>query len=90
MIPKNYEKNNGDTFVNGGGLPFDVPTREPIEKSDSERNRPVVIHLGDLNGGPTAKGMPKNFSRKAGRTVPTFTKYWTGDTSGPTDSYDIE
>jgi hypothetical protein len=76
MIPKKDEKNGGDTFSSGGGRPFEMPERYPIEKNDEERQRPIIIHLGDLNEG---SGMPKNFARKAGRTLPSFTKYWTQD-----------
>ena len=66
-------------FVSGEGRPFEMPERYPIEKNDEERQRPVVIDLEDLNGQEGGKGMPKNFFRKAGRTLPTFEKYWTKD-----------
>lgn len=73
MIDKNYEKTHGDTFVTGGGRPFEMPERYPIEKNDAERQRPLVINLTDLNEG---KGMPKNFIRRAGRVLPSFGDYW--------------
>jgi hypothetical protein len=76
MIPK---KKEDYTFPEGAGRPFEMNPRYPIEKNDAERQRPIVIHLGELNGQTTAKGMPKNFIRKAGRCLPSFDRYWTTD-----------
>ena len=88
MIAKSYEKTHGDTFVTGGGRPFDMPERYPIEKNDKERQTAIVIDLDDLNGQDGGKGMPKNFHRKAGRTIDTFTTYWTNHDEE--SEYDIE
>ena len=92
MILKSYENTHGDSFVEGGGRPFDMPERSPIEKNDAERQRPVVIDLDDLNGQEGGKGMPKNFVRNAGRTLPTFTDYWTKQNQDVQDEedYDIQ
>ena len=60
----------------GEGRPFEMNPRYPIEKNDEERQRPIVVHLGDLNGQEGGKGMPKNFIRKAGRVLPSFDQYW--------------
>ena len=59
----------------GEGRPFEMNPRYPIEKNDAERQAPIVIHLGDLNGQEGGKGMPKNFIRKAGRVLPSFDQY---------------
>ena len=66
--------------------------RGPIEKNDEERNKPLIIHLSDLNGQTTVKGMPKNFNRKAGRTLPSFNKYWTPDEleADQREAFDVE
>ena len=74
MIPKKREEYQN---VEGVGRPFEMNPRYPIEKNDAERQAPIVIHLGDLNGQEGGKGMPKNFIRKAGRVLPSFKKYWT-------------
>jgi len=90
MIPKvktDYQE------VEGAGRPFEMNPRYPIEKNDEERQRPIVIHLGDLNGQTQEKGMPKNFHRKAGRVLESFTKYWTPEESdeyGSGEAFDIE
>ena len=76
MIPKKREDYQN---VEGAGRPFEMNPRYPIEKTDAERQRPIVVHLGDLNGQTMAKGMPKNFVRKAGRCLPAFDRYWTSD-----------
>lgn len=76
MISKSYEEMHSDTFTTGGGRSFDMPERYPIEKNDAERQKPIIIDLNDLNGQEGGKGMPKNFHRKAGRTLATFTDYW--------------
>lgn len=60
----------------GDGRPFEMNPREPISKTNAERQKPIVIHLGDLNGDGR---MPKNFIRKAGRCLPSFNRYWTSD-----------
>ena len=74
MINKKKEEYQ---FNVGVGRPFEMNARYPIEKNDEERQRPVIIHLSDLNGQTYDKGMPKNFHRKAGRTLDSFTTYWT-------------
>lgn len=79
MISKSDELSRVDSFSKGGGLPFDLPTRGELEKNDAERQKPIVIDLNDLNGQDGGKGMPKNFVRKAGRQLATFSKYWTSD-----------
>lgn len=79
MINKGYEKTHGDTFVSGGGLPFELPSRAELEKNDAERQKPILIELDDLNGQDGGKGMPKNFVRKAGRMLSSFTEYWTSN-----------
>jgi aconitase A len=76
MISKSYEKTHGDSFIKGGGLPFELPTREEFEKTQAERQKAIIIDLDDLNGQDGSKGMPKNFVRKAGRVVSSFTDYW--------------
>ena len=73
MIPKKREEYQN---VEGVGRPFEMNARYPIEKNDAERQRPIVVHLGDLNGQEGGKGMPKNFIRKAGRVLPSFDQYW--------------
>ena len=73
MIQKKVEDYS---FIEGAGRLFEMNPRYPIAKNDAERQKPIIIHLGDLNGQNTAKGMPKNFVPKRGRIVPSFTKYW--------------
>ena len=72
--------------VEGAGRPFEMNPRYPIEKTTAERQKPIIIHLGELNGQNGGKGMPKNFIRKAGRCLDTFGKYWTPDE----EEFDIE
>ena len=72
MIPKKEPITSS-----GEGRPFEMEERPPVEKNDTERQRPIIIHLSDLNGDESGNNVPKNFSRKAGRTLDTFTKYWT-------------
>ncbi len=88
MIQKKVEDYS---FIEGAGRPFEMNPRYPIEKNDAERNRPIVVHLGDLNGQTQDKGMPKNFVRKAGRCLDTFTRYWTKDEEYDSDEeFDIQ
>ena len=89
MIRKKKEEHQ---FAEGAGRPFEMNERYPIEKNDTERQRPVVIHLADLNGQTYMKGMPKNFHRKAGRVLPSFSKYWTKDEIQESldDGFDVE
>jgi len=82
MIPKKHEDHE---FHEGGGRPYEMNERVPIEKNDAERQTPKIIHLGDMNNG---NRMPKNWHRKAGRTLDTFTKYWTANEEET--EYDIE
>ena len=76
MIQKKREEYQN---VEGQGRPFEMNPRSGEPKNDTERQRPIVINLNDLNGQTFDKGMPKNFVRKAGRVLPTFDKYWTPD-----------
>jgi hypothetical protein len=89
MIPKKREEYQNNE---GAGRPFEMNPRYPIEKNDAERQRPIVVHLADLNGQTDGKGMPKNFVRKAGRVLPTFDKYWTADEihGNIEDEFDIQ
>lgn len=90
MIPKQRTDYQN---VEGAGRPFEVNERSSKKyvecKNDAERNVPVIIHLGDLNGQTYDKGMPKNFNRKAGRTLQTFTSYWSPDETAEKE-FDIE
>jgi len=90
MIPKKREDYQN---VEGAGRPFEMNPRYPIEKNNTERQKPIIIHLGELNGQVTAKGMPKNFHKKAGRCLESFTRYWTPEESdeyGKGEEFDIE
>jgi hypothetical protein len=69
MIPKKKEDYQ---FTEGAGRAFEMNPRFPIEKTDEERNKPVVINLAELNGQDGNARVPKNFSRKAGRTLGSF------------------
>lgn len=69
----------------GQGRPFEMNARYPIEKNDIERQKPVIIDLEDLN---SERGMPKNFYRKAGRTLESFMGYFTKES--PKDEPDIQ
>ena len=77
-------------FREGKGRPFEMNARYPIEKNDAERQKPIVIDLDDLNGQDGGKGMPKNFHKKAGRTLDTFTKYWVKGDHEDNEEFDIE
>lgn len=89
MIPKKKEETQEQY---GQGRPFEMNLRYNIEKNDEERQRPVIIHLGDLNGQTSRRGMPKNFHKKAGRQLLSFTKYWTKEEADTQldDGFDIE
>ena len=89
MIPKKREDYRD---VEGAGRPFEMNLRYPIEKNDAERQRPIIVHLGDLNGQDGGKGMPKNFIRKAGRSLVSFSRYWTKEEmrEEQDDVFDIE
>ena len=89
MIPKKREEYQN---VEGMGRPFEMNPRYPIEKNDTERQKPIVIHLGDLNGQTMTKGMPKNFHTKRGRCLSSFTKYWSPDEiyENIEDAFDVE
>lgn len=76
MIPK---KKEDYLFSEGMGRPYEMNPRSPIEKTTEERQKPIIVHLGELNGQVTDKGMPKNFHKKAGRTLVSFTNYWSPD-----------
>lgn len=58
----------------GEGLPFFIPERYPILRNDFQRQQPIYIDLADLNEG---QGMPKNFTDKRGRILPSYERYWT-------------
>jgi hypothetical protein len=58
------------------GRPFFMPVRYEVLTNDFERQQPIFIDLADLNG-PGTSGMPKNFTDKRGRIVPSLNKYWT-------------
>lgn len=92
MISKDYEKSHSDKFFEGGGIPFNIPERSPIAKTNLERQRPLLIDLGDLNGQDGSKGMPKNFVKRAGRRLETFTDYWIKQNQDvqDEDDYDIQ
>ena len=89
MIPKKREDYQN---VEGPGRPFEMNPRYPIERNDTERQKPIVVHLADLNGQNGGKGMPKNFIRKAGRVLPSFDKYWSPEEARADidDSFDVE
>lgn len=87
MIPKEVPiKSEGD------GRTFDMPEHQGPSKNDAERNAMHVINLGDLNGDPSGKDVPKNFHKKAGRTLVSFTKYWSPEEalSREEDEFDVE
>lgn len=69
MVPKDYEKMHGDTFVTGGGRPFDMPERTPEKKTTDERNKKMLIDLAELEKPGTG---PVNFIRSAGRVIGSF------------------
>ena len=76
MIKKKREEYQN---VEGQGRPFDMNATYGFtteKKNDGERNVPVLIKMNDLNGQTYDKGMPKNFHKKAGRVLPSFTDYW--------------
>lgn len=79
-------------IAEGAGRPFEMNPRYPIEKNDAERQRPVIIELDDLNGQNGDRGMPKNFTRRAGRTMPSLTDYWVKKNTRTQDEedYDIQ
>jgi hypothetical protein len=74
MIPKSQEK--VETESQDSGRPFYIPPRGPIEKNDAERQRPQIIHLGDLNGQSGGRGMPVSFEKRSMRHVASFERYW--------------
>jgi hypothetical protein len=89
MIQKKREEYQN---VEGAGRPFKMNARYPIEKNDAERQTPVVVHLGDLNGQEGGKGMPKNFHAKRGRVLLSYTKYWSPEEAKAEQetSFDVE
>jgi len=76
MIQKKREEYQN---IEGAGRPFPMHDQTFEPNNDEERQRPVIVHLADLNGQNGGRGMPKNFVRKAGRVLPTFDRYWTPD-----------
>jgi hypothetical protein len=76
MLKKPSISNREELWGFGAGIPFFVPTRYPILTNDYERQQAIVIDLSDLNSG---RGMPKNFTDKRGRVVPSLYRYWTED-----------
>jgi hypothetical protein len=86
MIPKKKEDYN---FVEGAGRPYEMNPRDALEKTTEERQKPVIIHLGELNGQDGNERAPKNYHRKAGRTVGSFATP-TDDQNSIEDGFDIE
>jgi len=78
--------------IEGAGRPFEMNPRDFEPKNDIERQKPVVINLGDLNSPIYDKGTPKNFHRKAGRVLPSFMNYWSPEEMKDVqeDAFDIE
>lgn len=58
-------------FSEGTGRPYGIHPQKEEPKDDAERQKPVIIHLGDLQ--QEGKG-PVNFHTKRGRTLGTLTK----------------
>lgn len=85
MIPK--QKPTLETEGQGRG--FEMNPRIDIEKDDAQRQKMIPIDLSDLNGQNGGKGMPKNFVRKAGRTIDSFTNYFT-ENGGEKDKKDVQ
>lgn len=56
------------------GRPFFMPARYPVLTNDFQRQQPIYIDLSDLNSGFE---MPKNFTSKRGRIIPSINRYWT-------------
>jgi hypothetical protein len=73
MIPK---KKEDYTFNEGAGRPYEMTPRAGEPKDDAQRQKPVVIHLGELNGqdGESSGRVPKNYHPKRGRLLCTLTK----------------
>ena len=69
MIPK---KKEDFLFVEGSGRPYKMNPREAIEKTTEERQKPVIINLGELNGQDGNERVPKNFHPKRGRILGSF------------------
>jgi hypothetical protein len=86
MIPKKKEDYN---FVEGAGRPYEINPRSPIDKTTEERQKPVIINLGELNGQDGNERAPKNFHPKRGRTLGTLTKLQDDDRNIE-DAFDIE
>ena len=85
MITKKREEYQ---FHLGGGRPYEMNPRTPIEKNDDERQKPVIINLSDLNGPRSSK----MFHPRRGRRLLSFRKYWSPEEAGreQEDAFDIE
>ena len=68
-------KADRDIVTEGRGYPFNRnPKKSAVAKNDEERNTMHVVNLDDLQKPGSG---PVTFTRQAGRTLDTFTKYWT-------------
>lgn len=86
MIPK---KKEDYLFTEGAGRPYRMNPRQDIEKTTTERQKPVVINLAELNGQDGNERVPKNFHPKRGRTLGSFCDPEEGDRDVD-DAFDIE
>jgi hypothetical protein len=86
MIPKKKEEYN---FVVGSGRPYDLNPRPGEPYDDEERQKPLVIHLGQLNGQDGKIRVPKNFAPKRGQTLGSFIDPLKGDRDVE-EAFDIE
>jgi hypothetical protein len=84
MIPKKKEEY---TFPEGAGRPYEMNPRPGELKRNSERQKPVVIHLAELNGQDGNRRIPKNFHPKRGRTLGSFCNPEEGEYG---EGFDIE
>lgn len=76
-------------FVEGAGRPYEVNPRNFEPETDAERQKPVIIHLGELNGQDGNGRVPKNFHPKRGRLLCTLTEPYDEDKDYE-DDFDIE
>ena len=76
-------------FIEGAGRPYEVNPRGFELYNDEERQKPVVIHLGELNGQDGNERIPKNFHPKRGRTLGSFCDPEEGNRDLD-DAFDIE
>lgn len=76
-------------FVEGAGRPYEMNLRTEEEKDVQKRNKPMIIHLGELNGQDGNERVPKNFHTKRGRTLGSFCYPEEGDRDVD-EAFDIE